>query len=311
MRILFWGTPEFAVPSLQLLVENGHQVVGVVTRPDRPAGRGREFHSTPVKEEALRNGFLILEPEDLTDPVFERIVKETKPDVSVVVAYGKKITESILGMFPLGCVNVHPSLLPLLRGAAPINWALIRGFEESGVTVMHMVEEMDAGPILFQSKEKIRRTDTAYDLEKRLAKSGAEALGKTLVSLEDGSLTGKVQDSSLVTYAPKINRNTARIDWSQQASSISNLIRGTDRLPGAWSVLMDKPIKLFKAIPSVKSIAGVLPGTVLEADSASGLKVATGQGVLEVQEIQPPGKKRMSACSWIRGRGTEVGQRFQ
>ncbi len=311
MRILFWGAPGFAVPSLRCLVANGHQVVGVVTPPDRPAGRGRSLRSTAVKDEALRNDFLILEPEDLSDPGFEGALGATRADACVVVAYGKKITKSILEMFPLGCINVHASLLPLLRGAAPINWAIIRGFTESGVTVMHMVEEMDAGPILFQLREKIRVTDTAYDLEKRLAVLGAEALGRALEPLENGPLRGEVQDESIVTYAPKIDKGMARIDWSQRASSIAHLIRGMDRLPGAWSVLMDKPTKLFKAIPSTESVSGVLPGTVLEANSTSGLKVATGQGVLEIQQIQPPGKKRMSACSWIRGRGTEAGQRFQ
>ena len=311
MRILFWGTPGFAVPSLKCLVANGHEVVGVVTRPDRPAGRGRSLRSTAVKNEALRNDFVVLQPEDLSDPRFEGTLKGIRADASVVVAYGKKLTKPILEMFPLGCINVHASLLPLLRGAAPINWAIIRGFKESGVTVMRMVEEMDAGPTLFQLREKIQATDTAYDLEKKLALLGAEALGAALGSLENGLLRDEVQDESIVTYAPKIDKGMARIDWSKRATSISHLIRGMDRLPGAWSVLMDKPTKLFKAFPSIESVSSVLPGTVLEADSISGLKVATGQGVLEIQEIQPPGKKRMSACSWIRGRGTEVGQRFQ
>ena len=228
-----------------------------------------------------------------------------------MVAYGKKLPRPILEMFPLGCINVHASLLPSLRGAAPINWAIIKGFKTSGVTVMRMVDEMDAGPILMQSQEEIGVRETAFELETRLAVSGARALTEVLESIESGSIKSREQDESMVTYAPKINKSVARIDWSQEATVIANMIRGMDKIPGAWSLLKGNPTKLFNAIPSLTSFTGSLPGTVLDANDISGLRVATGQGALEIGEVQPSGKKRMSTSSWIRGRGTEVGQRFQ
>ena len=311
MKVVFWGSPDFAVPSLQALLDNRHQIVSVVTRPDRPAGRGRNLRRTAVKNKALNYDLSILEPESPSDGEFLRALGESGADVCVVVAYGKKLPRPILEMFPLGCINVHASLLPSLRGAAPINWAIIRGFKTSGVTVMRMVDEMDAGPILMQSQEEIGVSETAFELETRLAVSGARALTEVLESIESGSIKSREQDESMVTYAPKINKSVARIDWSQEATVIANMIRGMDKIPGAWSLLKGNPTKLFNAIPSLTSVTGSLPGTVLDANDISGLRVATGQGTLEIGEVQPSGKKRMSASSWIRGRGTEVGQRFQ
>ena len=311
MRVVFWGSPDFAVPSLQALLDNRHQIVSVVTRPDRPAGRGRNLRRTAVKNKALNYDLSILEPESPSDGEFLRALGESGADVCVVVAYGKKLPRPILEMFPLGCINVHASLLPSLRGAAPINWAIIKGFKTSGVTVMRMVDEMDAGPILMQSQEEIGVSETAFELETRLAVSGARALTEVLESIESGSIKSREQDESMVTYAPKINKSVARIDWSQEATVIANMIRGMDKIPGAWSLLKGNPTKLFNATPSLTSVTGSLPGTVLDANDISGLRVATGQGTLEIGEVQPSGKKRMSASSWIRGRGTEVGQRFQ
>ena len=311
MKVVFWGSPDFAVPSLQALLDNRHQIVSVVTRPDRPAGRGRNLRRTAVKNKALNYDLSILEPESPSDGEFLRALGESGADVCVVVAYGKKLPRPILEMFPLGCINVHASLLPSLRGAAPINWAIIKGFKTSGVTVMRMVDEMDAGPILMQSQEEIGVSETAFELETRLAVSGARALTEVLESIESGSIKSREQDESMVTYAPKINKSVARIDWSQEATVIANMIRGMDKIPGAWSLLKGNPTKLFNATPSLTSVTGSLPGTVLDANDISGLRVATGQGTLEIGEVQPSGKKRMSASSWIRGRGTEVGQRFQ
>ena len=311
MKVVFWGSPDFAVPSLQALLDNRHQIVSVVTRPDRPAGRGRNLRRTAVKNKALNYDLSILEPESPSDGEFLRALGESGADVCVVVAYGKKLPRPILEMFPLGCINVHASLLPSLRGAAPINWAIIKGFKTSGVTVMRMVDEMDAGPILMQSQEEIGVSETAFELETRLAVSGARALTEVLESIESGSIKSREQDESMVTYAPKINKSVARIDWSQEATVIANMIRGMDKIPGAWSLLKGNPTKLFNATPSLTSVTGSLPGTVLDANDISGLRVATGQGTLEIGEVQPSGKKRMSTSSWIRGRGTEVGQRFQ
>ena len=292
MKVVFWGSPDFAVPSLQALLDNRHQIVSVVTRPDRPAGRGRNLRRTAVKNKALNYGLSILEPESPSDGEFLRALGESGADVCVVVAYGKKLPRPILEMFPLGCINVHASLLPSLRGAAPINWAIIKGFKTSGVTVMRMVDEMDAGPILMQSQEEIGVSETAFELETRLAVSGARALTEVLESIESGSIKSREQDESMVTYAPKINKSVARIDWSQEATVIANMIRGMDKIPGAWSLLKGNPIKLFNAIPSLTSVTGSLPGTVLDANDISGLRVATGQGALEIGEVPPSGKKK-------------------
>jgi len=308
--VLFWGTPDFAVPSLRALTEEGHEVVGVVTRPDRPAGRGRSLRSSAVKQAAVADGINVLEPEAPHGDEFLREIGALSPDLSVVVAYGRILRSEVLDVPVRGSINLHASLLPALRGAAPINWAIIQGMRSTGVTVMRMVEKMDAGPILFQIEEPIAPRETASDLAGRLSEIGAQALIEALALMEGGALEERPQDEDLATFAPKIGRESARVDWTASASDVANLVRGMDAVPGAWSTLESRPVKLFCPVPDEAS-TGVHAGVVLEADGSMGLLVATGSGAVRFSEVQPEGKGRMAATAWIRGRGATVGQRFE
>jgi methionyl-tRNA formyltransferase len=232
-------------------------------------------------------------------------------DLSVVVAYGQILSVEVLEAPAMGSVNLHASLLPLLRGAAPINWAIIRGYTGTGVTVMRMVEQMDAGPILFQMEEPIGEQETASDLRMRLSEIGAEALVEALVLLEAGVIEEWEQDESRATYAPKVDRATARIDWARDSVDVSNFIRGMDAVPGAWSELEGDPVKLFRPEADPQVIPEARPGTIVEADRDAGLLVAAAEGAVRVHEVQPPGKRRMDAAAWILGRGATAGQRFE
>lgn len=311
MRILFWGTPDFAVPSLLALGEEGHDVVGVVTQPDRPAGRGRTLTPSPVKEVAESQGYPILQPEKPRGEAFLEEIRALEPDLSVVVAYGHILRPEVLEAPLMGSINVHASLLPALRGAAPVNWAIIRGHEVTGVTVMRMVEEMDAGPILHQIEEPIGPEETASDLAGHLSQLGAEGLVETLVLLGVGVGEEREQDEAEATYAPKIDRETAHLDWEIDATAVSNWIRGMDEVPGAWSLLEDEPVKLFRPLPEPEAGHGAEPGEILEADPKEGLRVAAARGAVRVREVQPAGKRRMEAAAWIRGRGAQAGQRLE
>ena len=311
MKILFWGTPEFAVPSLRALSEEGHDIVGVVTQPDRPAGRGRELRASAVKTETLDQSLGVLEPESARGDDFVQEIAGLRADLSVVVAYGQILSREVLDVPALGSVNLHASLLPALRGAAPINWSIVRGDTVTGVTVMRMVEQMDAGPILFQTEEPIDPEETASDLRMRLSEIGAEALVEALVLLEAGMIEELEQDESRATYAPKVDRATARVDWVGEPVAVSNFIRGMDAVPGAWSELEGHPVKLFRPEADPDVIPEGRPGTIVEADRTTGLLVATAEGAVWVREVQPPGKRRMEAGAWILGRGATAGQRFE
>lgn len=311
MKILFWGTPKFAVPSLRALGEEGHDIVGVVTRPDRPAGRGREPRASAVKDEALDESFRILEPDSARGDGFVEEIDGLGADVSVVVAYGQILPGEVLEVPPMGSLNLHASLLPALRGAAPVNWSIVRGDTVTGVTVMRMVEQMDAGPILFQAEEPIGPEETASDLSMRLSEIGAEALIEALVLLEAGVIEEREQDESQATYAPKVDRTTARIDWAGDSMAVSNFIRGMDAVPGAWTELESEPVKLFRPEANPEVIPEARPGTIVEADRDAGLLVAAAEGAVHIREVQPPGKRRMGAGPWILGRGATAGQRFE
>lgn len=312
MRVLFWGTPAFSVPTLRALTEEGHDVAGVVTTPDRPAGRGRRITPSPVKKAALADGLPVLTPERPRGEDFLDAIRALEPEVSVVVAYGHILRPEVLAVPPMGSLNVHASLLPELRGAAPIHWAIVRGYEKTGVTVMRMVAEMDAGPILLQEEEPVGPQETSGELSARLSEIGAVALVEALALLSVGACEEREQDHERATYAPKVDRETARVDWSRSAVEVANLVRGMDEAPGAWSLLGDEPVKLFRPRPLTESRAGgAEPGTVLRADPTEGLVVAAGAGAVELDEVQPPGKRRMKAAAWVRGRGVAEGQRFE
>ena len=310
MKILFWGTPDFAVPSLRALANDGVEIVGVVTQPDRPAGRGRRVKMSPVKEEALALGHEVLAPIRPQGQEFIEQITELRPDLSVVVAYGHILKPEILDLPSLGSVNVHASLLPQLRGAAPVNWAIIRGHEQTGVTVMRMVEAMDAGPIIHQLSEPISDEDSASELMSRLSELGSLALREALGSIKRGDTEEREQLEDAVSYAPKVDRKSARIDWTLSANEVALFIRGMDATRGAWSELAGMPIKFFRPnlVPESEFSQ---PGAVVRADPEQGLVISTSSGGVSVSEVQPAGRQRMSTLDWINGRGVKLGQHFE
>ena len=313
MRVLFWGTPEFALPSLEALLGEGHEVVGVVTQPDRPAGRGRALQAPPVKRVAEEEGIPVLQPERARGPEFEAQVRALEPELSVVVAYGQILKREILDLPPRGSINVHASLLPELRGAAPINWAIIRGHEVTGITVMRMVERMDAGPVILQVREPILPDESASDLASRLSELGAQALVEALALIEAGEAREVEQDESRATYAPRLEREDARIDWGLGAEEVSRWIRGLDEVPGGWSTVREREVKVYRPLPMPDWEHDAEPGTVLRAeanDPTAGVLVACGRGAVWVREVKPAGKRRMTASEWVRGRGVAIGDRF-
>lgn len=313
MRVLFWGTPDFAVPTLRALSEEGHQIVGVVTQPDRPAGRGRAVRPGPVKKEALAQGIPVLQPEKPKGEEFIRALRALEPDVSVVTAYGERLPKEALDVPRHGSLNVHASLLPELRGAAPVNWAILRGLTRTGVTIMRMADQIDTGPILYQVPVEFGPEMTAGELGEQLAVLGASALIEALSLLEAGELRELPQDASWVTYAPKLGVDDARLDWQKPAEELARWMRGCDPSPGAWTQHGDRRVKLFR--PELLSgvpggAANAEPGVVVEADAAGGLVVGTGRGLLRAHEVQVEGRRRMESVAWIRGRGVRVGDRF-
>jgi methionyl-tRNA formyltransferase len=313
VRILFWATPAFALPSLRALLGEGHDVVGVVTQPDRPAGRGQNLRISPIKTYALAEHLPVLQPERARAPDFLDQIRTLAPELSVVVAYGQILSREVLEVPARGSINLHASLLPELRGAAPINWAIMLGHQQTGVTVMRMVERMDAGPILMQIAEPIAPDERGSDLWTRLSEIGAAALVETLALLEAGLLEEREQEEALATYAPRISKQDARIDWSNPAVQIDRQIRGLDEQPGAWSALGHRSIKLFRPLVETEADGPAQPGTVLEVhahDDAHGFLVACGTDALWIREVTPPGKRRMKASAWVRGRGLVEGDRF-
>lgn len=316
MRVVFWGTPEFALPTLGALLGEGHDVVAAVTQPDRPRGRGRSLAPSAVKEFALAESIPVLQPEKARAPEFVAELEALEPEVNVVVAYGQILSRALLDTPERGSVNLHPSLLPKLRGAAPINWAIIRGYDVTGVTTMRMSEQLDAGPILRQVTEPILPGETATDLTVRLSEIGAEIMIETLALMEVGELEQRPQDDDEATYAPLIDRDDAHVDWSEPATDVSNRIRGLDAVPGAWALLNDEAeLKVYR--PAVadpeRADADVRPGTVVEtvpSHPEEGLLVACGEGAVWIREVKPAGKRRMNAADWLRGQGAEPGDRL-
>ena len=317
MNVLFWGTPEFAIPTLRALAAAGHDVAGVVTRPDRPRGRGRKPQPSVVRRFADDRGYRVFTPEAPRGDAFESAIRAARPDISVVVAYGCILTRRVLDIPRLGSLNLHASLLPELRGAAPINRAIARGHAATGVTVIRMVEAMDAGPVLAQKPVAIGPDDTAASLSRHLAEMGAGLMAAVLDGMASGGVEEVEQDHARATYAPKVDRRSARVDWTLDARAVADHIRAMDARPGAWTLREGEPVKVFS--PSVacegegSGGAGLRRGEVGEvvgADPAAGLLVATGSGVVRVGEVQPAGKRRMEAAAWLRGRGPRRGERL-
>jgi methionyl-tRNA formyltransferase len=298
-RIIFMGTPDFSVPTLKALHENRYDVLAVVTQPDRPKGRGRRLVPPPVKEVARTLGYPVLQPLRIKEPWFIDRIIESDPDLFVVVAYGRILPGSFLSIPRLGAVNIHASLLPKYRGPAPIQWAIINGEEETGVTSMWMDEGMDTGDILLSSKVPIGPDDTSGSLHIRLAEVGAELLIETLTRLESSDLAGEPQDKSGATYAPLLKKKDGRIDWTMDVRSVNAFIRGMSPWPGAFTFLFGKRLKVLKA-QDLQKPGNQRPGTVVEG-FPDDFNVATGQGTLALKEVQFESGKRLPVKDFLRG----------
>ena len=305
MRIVFMGTPDFAVPSLQALIDAGHDVCAVYTQPDKPQGRKQILTAPPVKTLALEHNIPVFQPNTLKNEDEQARLRELAPEVIIVVAYGKLLPKAVLDIPPHGCINVHGSLLPRWRGAAPIQWAVIAGDEMAGVTTMQMAEGLDTGDMLLTYETKIGEQETAGELFDRLAQSGAELLTQTLVKLDE--ITPRPQDDAQSCYAHMLDKQMAVIDWSKSAHEIDCLIRGLNPWPIALTTLSGERLKVFAA---EKANGRGEPGTVLEADPKKGLTVACGEGALKLTEIQLVGGKRMKATDFLRGHAIEVGTKL-
>ncbi|NLO25485.1 MAG: methionyl-tRNA formyltransferase [Clostridiales bacterium] len=299
------GTPDFALTSLDKLIKKGYIISTVISQPDRPKGRGKKVQPPPVKERALQAGINVQQPERVKDPEFIEALKNLRPDIIIVVAYGQILPEEIIKLPGLGCINVHASLLPKYRGAAPINWCIINGEKKTGVTTMYMDRGMDTGDILMQRETEIKDDETAGQLHDRLALLGAELLIETLGGIERGSVARKAQDHSEATYAPQLNRETGRVDWNNEAQSIYNLVRGTNPRPGCYTQYRQQRMKLWGARVLDRNSTGT-PGEITEV-SAEGLAVQTGRGTLLLTEIQMPSSRRMTVDEYLRGNLMETG----
>ena len=307
MRIAFFGTPEFAVPSLEALLAERAQVVGVVTQPDKPHGRSRSsLVPPPVKLAALRRGLPVLQPDRPRGDLFLASLRHWQPEIGVVVAYGHILRPEVLSLPSRGMINVHASLLPRFRGASPINWAILEGDSETGISIMAMEPGMDTGPILHRSVIPVGPMETAGTLTERLAALAADTLVEALALMRLGRVAPVPQDDSRASYAPKIDRTVTRVAWQGEADAVSRRIRAFDPQPGAWSMLGGHEIKLFGAcaVPG----AGA-PGTVLSVTPS--LTIATGLGAVQINEVKPSGKARMPAQDWVRGRGAAAGEVFE
>lgn len=305
MRIVFMGTPDFAVPSLQALIDAGHDVCAVYTQPDKPQGRKQILTAPPVKTLALEHDIPVFQPNTLKNEDEQARLRELAPEVIIVVAYGKLLPKAVLDIPPHGCINVHGSLLPRWRGAAPIQWAVIAGDEMAGVTTMQMAEGLDTGDMLLTYETKVGEKETAGELFDRLAQSGAELLTQTLVKLDE--ITPRPQDDAQSCYAHMLDKQMAVIDWNKSAHEIDCLIRGLNPWPIALTTLSGERLKVFAA---EKAAGNGEAGTVLEADPKKGLTVACGEGALKLTEIQLVGGKRMKATDFLRGHVIEVGTKL-
>ena len=310
LRIVFFGTPDFAVPTLDAVLHSRHEVVGVVTQPDRPRGRGRKTSAAPVKARALDAGLPVLQPERLRDAAFMKALADLGTDLGVVAAYGKILTDDVLAMPRLGLINVHASLLPKYRGAAPVHRAIIAGERETGITIMRVVKALDAGPMLAVARRPISPDETSEQVEHDLARIGAGLLAETIEALAGGRIAESPQDDAQATYAHRLSREDGTVDWKWPAARIHNLIRGLWPWPHAFAYANGaRYILLRSAVDQSTTPAATAPGTVLEA-AGDRLRLATGEGVIRIEEIQAEGRRPLAAREFLAGHGVSVGDRF-
>lgn len=305
MRIIYAGTPEFAVPALQGLIDAGHDIVMVLTQPDRPAGRGMQLKASPVKQLALQHGLRVFQPESLKPADVQAEIAAVQADVMIVAAYGLIIPTAVLNIPSKGCFNIHGSLLPRWRGAAPIHRAILAGDAETGVTIMEVVPKLDAGNMISKWATPITEADTTQTLHDAISREGARLMVEAMHSLQTtGQLPSEVQDESLVTYAHKLEKSESAIDWSQSAQQLSRQVRAFNPFPVATARFNDQVCKLWFAQATTGEGQ---PGTVLETQP---LRVACGEGALDIQELQMPGGKRQTAQQFVQGQHVQVGDRF-
>ncbi len=312
MRTLFWGTSAFAVPSLRALLGEGFDVVGVITQPDRAVGRSRStLVPSPVKEVAVEESIPLFQPEKPRGAEFLAALRALEPEISIVASYGHILKQDVIDLPSQGTLNVHASLLPKFRGAAPIQAAIREGMLETGVTIMRMVLALDAGPIVLQARTPVERDETAGELELRLSELGALALIEALTLLQLGQATERPQDDGAATFAPKIEREMARVNWQEGCGVVARAIRAYDPKPGAFTLHRGAEVKLFGASETEEGgdDRDDPYGTVLAVGDA-GMLVACGDGAVRVHQVQPTGKKRVTAAEWYRGRGIKAGERL-
>ena len=305
MRIIYMGTPDFAVPVLESLIKSEHQVAAVVTQPDKPKGRGRSMQFPPVKEKALFYGLPVYQPVKVREPEFIKILEEYAPDCIVVAAFGQLLPKAILELPRYGCINVHASLLPAYRGAAPIQWVILNGEEKTGVTTMQMAAGLDTGDMLLKAEVEIAPKETGESLHDKLAALGGPLLLETLSGLEAGTIVPEKQDDSLSCYAGMLKKEMGQIDWNRPAVEIERLVRGLNAWPSAYTKLGGKTLKIWEAdvLPENSSFR---PGQIVQAEG-SVLSVQTGDGQLALREVQLEGKKRMLTDAFLRGCHIETG----
>lgn len=306
MRVIYMGTPDFAVPCLDKLMAEGHDVAAVATQPDRPKGRGQRLAASPVKEAALGYGLPVLQPEKIKNAGFIADLAALQPDVIVVVAFGQFLPQVLLEMPRVGCINVHASLLPRYRGAAPIHWAVINGETRTGITTMYMDSGMDTGDMIVKAELTIGPDETTGQLHDRLMLLGAETLSRTLALVAEGQAPRTPQDHPSATYAPLLTRETERIDWEKPAQAVHNLVRGLAPWPGAFCYHGAKTLKIWSS-EYLAGPSGHRPGEILEVGPA-GPVVAAGTGAVRLREVQPENRRRMEAGEYVRGYGLEVGE---
>lgn len=307
MNIIFMGTPDFAVPSLLALIESDHKVISVITQPDRPKGRGKKIKHSPIKDVALEHNIEVLQPIKLTKKSFVNYLNSLKVDLIIVIAYGKILPKEILSIPKNGCINVHASLLPAYRGAAPIHWAIINGEKKTGITTMYMDTGLDTGDIILKKETQIPDNMTAGELHDVLADLGRKTLLETIENINEEKVTRKAQNHEEHTYAPMLDKNVGKINWCNSAEDIVNLIRGTNPWPGAYSILNNQKIKLWKASLYQAFNKKDKPGTILEHIPDLGWLVQTGKGCVAIEEIQMPNSIKMDVDSYIRGHHIKTG----
>ena len=304
MRVVFMGTPDIAATCLNKILDDGFQVVGVYTQPDRPKNRGMKLAFSPVKEVALAHDIPVFQPEHFREEETVEQLRALQPDVVAVVAYGRILPQNVLDVPPLGCINIHASLLPQYRGSAPYQWAVLDGLEETGVSAMYLCRQMDAGDVIDTAKTPIGPNETAGELLDRLAVLGAGLLSKTLTNIQNGSAGRTPQEESLATYAPMLDKSMCPIDWTKTASQVHNHVRGLHPWPVATAVIGGTFFKIHSTVV-IDCETEAQPGKVLEL-TKTGLRVACGRGVIEIRSLQAEGGKRMAAPDYFRGHPIEI-----